>query len=231
MRWKLLVSGAVGFLLLVLVGSVWHGRSGAFLIEDDGATVACPEPLVIDLPVDINKVTSVLYPGQVRGGDFKRHGGFRFDNSTNQPIEVKAPLDAVLSGASRYIEMGEIQYLFDFESACGVRYRFDHLLALAPRFAAVVATLPEAQPDDSRTSRITEEIRVAKGEVIATAVGVSNNTFVDFGVYEMSELFVPVSPLSKPLCWLDLLPSNVAIHLKSLPAADQQSGTQSEYCR
>ena len=54
----------------------------------------CPEPFVFQLPIDIDKATSVLYPGQVRGEDYKAHGGFRFDGSKNDEIVVKAPYDA-----------------------------------------------------------------------------------------------------------------------------------------
>ena len=43
-------------------------------INDD-----CPEKLLFDTPVDLNLVTSILYPGQIRANYFKPHGGFRFD--------------------------------------------------------------------------------------------------------------------------------------------------------
>ena len=83
-----------------------------------GTPPACPNPLV-ELPVDINQATSILYPGQSRGGDFKPHGGFRFDNQKNNSVTVTAPLDAELVYASRYIEMGELQYMFDFIAPAG----------------------------------------------------------------------------------------------------------------
>src|SRR3989344_8529690 len=62
----------------------------------------CPDRIVFDLPIDISKATSVLYPGQIRGGDFKAHGGFRFDGSSNSAITVTAPLDANVIAGARY---------------------------------------------------------------------------------------------------------------------------------
>lgn len=70
-------------------------------------------------PVDLSKVTAILYPGQERGGDFKHHGGFRFDNSKSDDIEVRAPLDGNLKEAQAYMEGDEVQYLFDFAHPCG----------------------------------------------------------------------------------------------------------------
>lgn len=89
----------------------------------------CPSPFVFRMPVDVRKATSILYPGQVRGGDYKPHGGFRFDNSLPREIVLTAPYDAEVIDGSRYLEgAGEIQYMFDFAHPCGIRYRFDHLL-------------------------------------------------------------------------------------------------------
>ena len=57
-------------------------------INDD-----CPEKLLFDTPVDLNLVTSILYPGQIRANYFKPHGGFRFDGlgDNNNKITVKIP--------------------------------------------------------------------------------------------------------------------------------------------
>src|SRR5689334_10183642 len=40
-----------------------------------GSAPACDEPLTIVAPIDLTKATTQLYPGQMRGGDFKPHGG------------------------------------------------------------------------------------------------------------------------------------------------------------
>ena len=196
-------------------------------------SLECPDPLILQTPIDINKVTSILYPGQERSGDFKPHGGFRFDNSKNDEIEVRAPMDAVLSDASAYIEQGEVQYLFDFQAPCGIRYRFDHLLILTPKFAKVVEKLPEAKEGDSRTTHIEEVVNVTEGEVIATAVGLrgGSNVFVDFGVYDMRGKGKFQNPRDSAICWFDLLPPEDSAKVKSLPPADSVSGSQSTLCK
>lgn len=193
---------------------------------------SCPEPLILQTPVDLDKVTSILYPGQVRGGDFKPHGGFRFDNSKNNEVEVKIPINAVFIEGSRYIEQGEVQYMFDFQTPCGIRYRFDHLLTLTSRFAKIAENLPQPKENDSRTSRIEEEINVTQGEVIAIAVGIknNNNVFVDFGVYDMRGKFFQ-SPRENAICWFDLLPAADSAKVKSLPPGDSKSGSQSTLCK
>ena len=193
---------------------------------------ACPNPLILQTPVDMNKVTSILYPGQVRGGDFKPHGGFRFDSSKNEDIEIKAPIDAEFDSASRYIEQGEMQYLFDFRTSCGIMYRFDHLLTLTPKFAEIAKELPDAKEHDSRTSQIKSKVSVKKGEIIASGVGLRNNknVFVDFGVYDMrGKIFQ--GPRQNAICWFDLLPASDSAKVKSLPPADSISGSQSILCK
>ena len=56
---------------------------------------SCPTPL-LQTPVDLSKVTSILYPGQERGGNYKAHGGFGFDNATDNLVTVKIPLSGFL---------------------------------------------------------------------------------------------------------------------------------------
>ncbi len=153
----------------------------------------CPDPFVFQLPIDIGKATSVLYPGQIRGGDYKAHGGFRFDGSRPDEIKVYAPYDAKVIAGARYPANGEIQYTFDFEHSCGIRYRFGHLLTLTPKFQEIADKFPLPVGLDSRTTQVNPPIEVKQGEVIATAVGLTKggpsvfnglNTFVDWGVYD-----------------------------------------------
>lgn len=161
---------------------------------ESGNKESCPEPFVFQLPVDINKVTSILYPGQIRGGDYKAHGGFRFDNSKNNEITVKTPYDAYVIAGARYpMPTGEIQYTFDFEHPCGIRYRFGHLLTLTPKFQAIADKFPLPKDLDSRTTQVNPPVEVKQGEIVATAVGVPQggpaslggvNTFLDWGVYD-----------------------------------------------
>lgn len=186
----------------------------------------CP---TLQSPVDTIAVTSVLYPGQSRGGNYKRHGGFRFDNAPSNAVNVRAPLDAKMVGASRYIEMGEVQYILDFKTDCGLRYRFDHILTLDQKFQAAINNLPEARENSSDTNMIRPAIAVTAGEMIATEIGFRQgfpdrpgpNVFVDFGVYLNNG----------GTCWFDLLPHEDAQRIRALPASDLNSGKQSDYCR
>lgn len=154
---------------------------------------SCQDPFIFALPIDVNKATSVLYPGQIRGGDYKAHGGFRFENSVPSDILVTAPVDAkVIAGARYPVNTGDIQYTFDFENDCGIRYRLGHLLTLSPKFQALAEKFPMPTGLDSRITQVYPAIEIKKGEIIATAVGMTkngtskngNNTFVDWGVYD-----------------------------------------------
>ena len=145
---------------------------------------SCPTPL-LQTPVDLSKVTSILYPGQERGGNYKAHGGFGFDNATDNLVTVKIPLNGKITRVVRYREMGEIQYLFEFDGNCGVSFRFDHLRKLTPKFEAVVNAFPIKE--DTRTDPVNPPVAVTVGEVIATEVGFLNNVSVDFGVYDMRQ--------------------------------------------
>ena len=229
-----IIIGVVLVILGIMTFGIISGKGEPppFLADKPSDQPPCPDPL-LQTPVDLTKVTAILYPGQVRGGDFKPHGGFRFDNSTNNEIEVRAPMDADLSEASQYIEQGEIQYLLDFLSDCGIRYRFDHLLVLSPKIAKAVEGLPKPKTDDTHTNSVKGEVKVSRGEVIATAVGFkeNNNVFVDFGVYDMRGKNKFQNPRDAAVCWFDLLPASDSAKVKSLPPGDSKSGSQSTLCK
>lgn len=202
----------------------------------------CPEPLIVQTPVDIDLATSILYPGQMRGEHYKAHGGFRFDHSHNEDITVTAPLDGLLVRGSRYIESGEIQYMFDLVNPCGIMIRFDHLLELSPKFAEAAEKLRPAVVDDSRTTEL-NLIPIKTGEVIATAVGfkTTGNVGVDFGVYDLRQKNQasqdpawlqqhPGEQAAYAVCWLDWLPAEDSVKAKSLPGGDSVNGKESDYC-
>lgn len=210
-------------------------------------SVLCPTPL-LQMPADIKQVTSVLYPGQYRGGQYKPHGGFRFDKVPDNNIEVKAPMMAKLIDGARYIEQGETQVLLDFKSNCGVNYRFDHLLTLAPKIQAAVDTLPQPKEEDSRTHDFKQSVSVDLGEVVATAVGFpkTHNVSFDLGVYDYRQANVAskdptfesahandggIDMVNHGICWLNYLPASDTAILKTLPAGDQGSGSHSDYCK
>lgn len=210
--------------------------------NNDQATAECPAMIS---PIDVSLATSILYPGQERGGHYKAHGGFRFDGSKNEDITVKAPYPASVSAASRYIEQGETQYLIEFMTSCGLNFRFDHLKTLSPKLQAMMDQLPEAKADDSRTSAPKSAVDVAAGEIIATAVGFAAgpNVSVDFGVYDKTKrnqasldaAWAAEHEAEKDqtwygICWFDLLPSADAAIVKALPGSGSD-GKTSDYCR
>ena len=200
---------------------------------------SCPTPL-LQSPVDLSKVTSILYPGQERGGNYKAHGGFGFDDATDNSVTVEIPLDGKITRVARYRELGEVQYLFEFEGNCGVSFRLDHLRELTAKFEAVVAAFPIKE--DSRTELVNPPVAVMLGEVIATEVGFLNNVFLDFGVYDMRQkneasrdpawagAHSQFPADSYGICWLDALPQADSLVVKALPSRDGASGTKSDYC-
>src|SRR3990167_2624559 len=225
----------IGVILLVIGVMAFGIITGKGKPSDQSS---CPDPLSLQTPVDLDKVTAILYPGQERGGNFKAHGGFRFDNAKDNNIEVKAVMDSELQDAGRYLEQGEIQYLFDFVTSCGIRYRFDHLLTLSPKFTEMAEKLPQPKEGDSRTTHI-DPIGVKAGEVIATAVGFKNNghdessinVFVDFGVYDLRGKSMFQNPQSFAVCWFNLLSESDEKIVRSLPSGSSESGTKSTLCK
>jgi hypothetical protein len=201
---------------------------------------SCPTPL-LQTPVDLSKVTSILYPGQERGGNYKAHGGFGFDNATDNLVTVKIPLNGKITRVVRYREMGEIQYLFEFDGNCGVSFRFDHLRKLTPKFEAVVNAFPIK--DDTRTDPVNPPVAVTVGEVIATEVGFLNNVSVDFGVYDMRQkneaskdpawasAHSQFPADSYAICWLNSLPQADSVAVNLLPGRDGKFEKKSDYCK
>ena len=208
--------------------------------SSQGNPPKCPDPLILKSPVDVSLATSILYPGQIRGGSYNPHGGFRFDNSKKEDIIVRAPLDGYIRQGSRYLQDGEVQYLFDFINSCGIWYRFDHLYKLSPKLAAIAETFPEPVEDDSRTTGV-QNAEVVEGEIIGEQVGVEGNVFLDFGVYDLRQKNdaskdpswnpdYSISQASYAICWLDLLSSKDSTIVKQLPGADSTNGKKSDYC-
>jgi len=207
---------------------------------------ACPD--TIDLPVDVSHATSVLYPGQYRGGEYKPHGGFRFDNNKTNDEKIVAPFDAALFRGARYMAHGDVQYVFDFISPCGYMYRLGHLYTLSPKLQQIADKLPLNGDGDSRDTAINPNVEFKKGEVLATATGMTwgsagnVNVFVDWGVYDVkvkNSASKDSAWLEKhnffndqyALCWFDLLSPADEAKVRSLPASDGQSGKQSDYCK
>lgn len=210
-----------------------------------GEAPACPDPYTVASPIDASKASAVLYPGQVRGGDFKPHGGLGTDGVND--VQVVAVKDAYLYRGARYIEDGAVQYMFDFIDSCGFMYRLDHLAQPSEEFKKYADQLPEPQQDDSRTTKFSENPLIKQGTVIATQIGYvkTKNSFFDFGLYDLRQpneasktaiyktdnLRIQDKEQSfYSVCWFDYLTGSDKTTIKALPARGQE-GTTSDYCK
>lgn len=214
----------------------------------NGTPENCKDP-VLTAPSDSDLATGILYSGQFRG-PYKAHGGINFNGGTvvDNKVDVKLAITGKLIKASRYIQTGEVQYLLDFMSPCGIIVRYDHLLVLAPKFQTIIETLPEPVLNDSRTQDINNGVVYEAGELIATEIGfklTSPQAFVyDFGVYDLRKpndasknaTYAEAHKNSAAtdfygVCWLDYLPLKDETILRTLPVVSGESGTTSDYCK
>ena len=230
------------------------GRGGWITLPYDSMPPACPEPLTLKLPTpDFAKATSIAYPGQARtgnfeglGGNYKAHGGIRFQDNPDNAIEVVMPFNGSVVSASKDVVEGEYQYGFRIINACGVMVSFGHLHDLTPAFKAIADKLPERAAGDSRATKIEPAVPFKTGDKIATAVGLvhSKNVGFDYGLYDLranneaskDEVYKAAhadtgETAFHGLCWLDNLNSADKAAAKSLPGTDQVSGKQSDYCK
>ena len=203
---------------------------------------ACPEPLEFPAPIDVSLVSGMIYPGQIRGTDFKAHGGFRFDSLGHNQVEVRAIMDGYVTKAARYEQGGEVQYFFFYVNDCGIMVMNDHLKKPVPKLQEMFDQLPLGANGDSRTTEPQPRVFIEKGELLATEIGFSDNVFLDLGVYdlrqqnavEFSEDFARQHPSideygRNALCWLDYLESADRQVVQALPAGGIE-GKTSMYC-
>lgn len=215
---------------------IWQYRDEKW--KPTGNPPACPDPLLFQLPVDVDLPSSVLYPGQVRGNDFKPHGGFRTDGTTG-PVEVRAPMEGYVWRVARFYDEFGIHYMFDIQHPCGIMHRLGHLGAVPPKLEAIFDTIPTQE--GSQTTELKEPVFVDLGEVIAT--NTQEGSGFDWGVYDLRQenkasqdsVFREAhkdeaAQAYHALCWLDYLPSKEKAIVGSLPAADGVSGKNSDYC-
>jgi hypothetical protein len=223
---------------------IWQQAEGGW--RSTQSPPACPAQPMMSSPTDLKKATAILYPGQTRGGNYKPHGGFRFDNSTNSDVMVTAPIDGFIVRGGRYLSEGEVQYTFDIMNNCGVMYRVGHFRTLPSNLQQIADSWPQPQEGDSRTQSVNPAIYVKQGAVLATSVGIINaqNTFFDWGVYDYrqtneaskSAAYQKTHAQDKELswhavCWFDWLRKEDASMVKTLPAGDPTSGKTSDYCK
>jgi len=223
---------------------VW--QQGADGWQAVGEAPDCPAQPMLKAPADLTKATSVLYPGQTRG-QYKPHGGLRFDTVTDNKVTVTSPFDGYIIKASRNFAEGttEVQYGFDIMNNCGVMVRFGHFSELPDNLQAVVSKLPEPTVN-STVENVKPAIYIKQGDVLATKVGLisEKNTFFDWGVYDYrqqneaskSEVYKAAHPQRElawyGVCWLQgWLPSENEEMLSALPAGGGENGKTSDYCR
>lgn len=223
---------------------IWQQTESGW--QANGTPPTCGAQPLLKMPADLSKVTSVLYPGQTRGGNYKPHGGFRFDTSPDNKITVTAPMEGYLIRGSGYIAEGEIQYGLDVMNNCGIMYRIGHIRELPENLQKIADKWPKPT-ESSVTHRVSPEVVIKQGDVLGTKVGIlaSKNTFFDLGVYDFREqnpvsktaAFQSVHSQNKELswhavCWLkDWLPSGDQQTLSKLPSGDPASGKSSDYCK
>lgn len=213
----------------------------------------CPDPLFANSPVDFSTVVTVLFPGQYRGYNYKPHGAFGISPGTAGQVEVKLPMDAKITGLTRYLEGSNnaLQYLVTFVNDCGIEIKFDHLATLSPRLQAIAETRPAPLKDNTKSdpnNKPTPEL-FKGGEVIATAVGNPGIKMYgfDFGVADYRK----PNDISKNeawkaihntytasewygVCWFDMLPGDDADTAKKMsetPTNPSRPNTVSDYCK
>lgn len=242
-----IVIAAVGwFVFNKTKGSSWEWTFNGQTWDKPSGAPECEQPLQIGSPMDVKLATSKLYPGEVRGTDFKPHGGLGIDDAPDNNVDIYAIRDAYLYQGSRYIENGVEQFMFDFMDPCGIRYRYDHLATLTPEFQAFADQLPPAKPDDSRTSPIDAPNIIKRGTLIATAVGQEGNVNYDLGVYDLrqpneaSKTAIYQTDQKRiedkeqsffSVCWFDLLVEPDRGIVATLPSRSGENiGTTGDYC-
>lgn len=221
----------------------WQLKAGN-IWQPTGTPPPCPQPLLLGTPVDISKVTAILYPGQPRGNAWKPHGAFRFDQKSSN-ITIKVPFDAKVVRGAHLVINGENQYGFEFIAPCGISYSFGHMRILSPKFQTIADKLPVIQNfAKQQFFDITPPLAVKQGEVIATAVGYAKtkNIMVDWGMLDLRHkngVTLRSAWAAKyanefdayAVCWLDFLPPKDAKYLRGLfGSGDAETGTRSDYC-
>jgi len=197
---------------------------------------------------DFSLVEGRLEPGQIRGGNYKAHGGFRMKASE---VDVLSAINGAITSVAAYRENangspenGEVQYLVDIQHPCGVQVRYDHLKVLSAPLQQLFADNGVSVGADSRTTFIQPPVPIQAGDVIATAVGFTEtgaNYSFDFGAYDLrtpqpskrstAELMAmgPSGVLGQyGLCWYDLFGPDTAATIRTIPIGSTEQG--SDYC-
>src|SRR3989344_2053389 len=215
----------------------------------EGEPSPCPDPLVLEAPIDVNLASGILYPGQVRGDgpeDFKPHGGFAM-KSGDRSVTLRAPMDGYLTAVAKLTDEFGLHYGLTFQHPCGIQFGGGHFGALPPDIQTVVDTVPMKGFGESATEPIAPPYFVKKGQVIVTGLqegGPPDRTGFDWGVADYRQ---PNAASKDPrfqelygyapwntyygVCWLDLLQPEQQTIVRGLPGVDGKQGKNSEYCK
>jgi hypothetical protein len=229
---------------------VWQSNGvDGFAPTPPGVAVPDCVDMVWQLPLrDFALVEGRLEPGQIRGGDYKAHGGFRMKSTD---VEVFSAISGYITNVSAYLQdangnagVGEVQYLIEIQHPCGMQVRYDHLKILSAPIQQVFADNGVAVGKDSRTTPIQPPVPIQAGDLLATGVGLTetgSNYFFDFGAYDLrapqpskrsSEELLAMGASGVlgryGLCWYDLFGSEYAKTIRSIPIGSTERG--SDYC-
>jgi hypothetical protein len=251
-------------LSIILVGCTTDTQSSLFpttplVWQSNGVDSYVPSPsdaVVPDctdvgwqLPLrDLSIVEGRLEPGQIRGGDYKTHGGFRMKTAE---VDVLSAINGAITSVAAYRETatgeisgGEVQYFVEIQHPCGIQVRYDHLKVLSASIQQIFTDNKVVVGSDSRTTRIQPPVPIKAGDLIATTVGfvdTGTNYFFDFGAYDLrapqpskrsaAELKTmgPSGLLGQyGLCWYDLFGAKNATAIRAIPVGSTEQG--SDYC-
>ena len=215
----------------------------------EGEPPPCPEPFILESPVDLSLVSAILYPGQIRGDgakDFKPHGGFHLKPG-NSKVELRSPMDGYITTAAKFTDEFGLHITFSIQHPCGIQFGGGHFGEVPPKIAAALEKVPMKGFMESQTQPVAPPLFIEKGEVIVTGLQEKANTErpgFDWGVMDFrheneaskSASFIEVYGEKfwntfYGVCWFDLLPPEQEAIVRSFPGGDGKQGKNSEYCK
>jgi len=232
------------------VAIVWQ-NNGSDGFEPTPPNAVVPDCIDVgwQLPLrDLSTVEGRLEPGQIRGGDYKAHGGFRMQTAE---VDVVSAINGAITSIAAYRETatgkrsgGEVQYLIEIQHPCGIQVRYDHLKVLSAPIQKIFTDNAVVVGDDSRTTRMQPPVPIKAGDLLATTVGfieTGANYSFDFGVYDLrtpqpskrsAEELKKMGPSGMlgqyGLCWYDLFGTENAASIRAIPVGSKEQG--SDYC-
>lgn len=176
-------------------GSANSGGGEAPGFFGGGWMAACSpntSPLFTQHLTDLSQVDYLDPWGKINGGSLKGHTYLhnryqRYEGGRPTGVArvpVYAPVDSYLISYAHYREGDNTKsdFMFVLQVSCEVAYRLDHIDQLSGVVAERLGATP-VKIDDSRTTVLTEPIRLVAGTLIGTTIGTPQGASWDFGVY------------------------------------------------